>query len=520
MQKKVLLVDDEYMTRRVLKNKVDWNSLNAIVSGEAEDGEEAYKMALEIQPDIIISDVRMPRMNGIELVQNLRESLPLCKFILLSGYSDKEYLKSAIRLKIVNYVEKPIDIKEITKVVNKAIEESDYEKKTFNKLKDREINDICYKLTLPAQNTQDLLDVLNSLGVHVKKASSFCSCIVSLSCSNEVAVKEITNKLSKDISRLLHALNIMAICSPRNDQTIIIHLFLEQISHLHTFINQLKTVSVNAEKTNSNIKYIYSGIGIHVDSLSNIYMSYKTSVMALQKIFYEENQTIVFYVKDTTSPYKMNESILTRLTEALKTVNRISAEIIIKDLAKNIRKHKNTQVSSVKDIFHRIILKMSEVAKTLNIDLLKLDDSFTWNSISQASKLSELESIVLTIFDKLFNELGKLHNQDALSAKTIRYINKNISDVELSINKISENLFVTPTYLCTVFKKETNITINQFIKGCRMKKAHEIISKGPIKNTELASMVGYKDARYFSKTFEEYFGFKPKAIWERGVNEQ
>ena len=168
LQKKVLLVDDEYMTRRVLKNKVDWNSLNAIVSGEAEDGEEAYKMALEIQPDIIISDVRMPRMNGIELVQNLRESLPLCKFILLSGYSDKEYLKSAIRLKIVNYVEKPIDIKEITKVVKKAIEESDYEKKTFNKLKDREINDICYKLTLPAQNTQDLLDVLNSLGVHVK----------------------------------------------------------------------------------------------------------------------------------------------------------------------------------------------------------------------------------------------------------------------------------------------------------------------------------------------------------------
>ncbi len=519
MKKKVLLVDDEYMTRRVLKNKIDWHSFDAVVSGEAEDGEEALKMALEIQPDIIISDIRMPRMNGIELVQNLKEQLPLCKFILLTGYSDKEYLKSAIRLKIVSYVEKPINIKEITSVLYKAIEENEYEKKTLKKLRDRDINDICYKLTLPGRLSQDLFDMLNSLEMSLNKARFFCSCILSISDSNKLK-KEVTNTLAKDINTLLSKLSIRAICSPRNDETIIIHLFLEHASLLEKFADELNMVFFDTKKANGNINFIHAGIGTTVDSLGHMYRSYNTAVTALQKVFYEENQTIIFYENDTTKPYEMDESIFIKLTEALKTVDRICAEIIIKGLTNNIRKHKNTHIGSVKDMFYRIILSINEVANTLNINLLKPDNNFSWNSISQASKLSELQAVVLSFLDNMFNELEKLYSKDTLSTKTIHYIKKNISDADLSINKISENLFITPTYLCAVFKKETKTTINQFIKDCRMKKAHEIISKKYIKNTELAFMVGYKDARYFSKTFEDYFGFKPKAIWERGVNEK
>lgn len=119
----VLIADDEKMPRTVLREHICWDELNVSEIILASDGQEALEMARTHSPDIIISDMKMPRMNGLELAAAVREFLPKCQFIFLSGYSDKEYLKGAIKLKAASYVEKPIDLDEVTDALRSVINE-------------------------------------------------------------------------------------------------------------------------------------------------------------------------------------------------------------------------------------------------------------------------------------------------------------------------------------------------------------------------------------------------------------
>lgn len=119
----VLVADDEKMPREILRDHLPWEELGVERVEEAEDGAQALELARLHRPDIIISDVKMPRMNGLELAGAVREMYPECQFIFLSGYTDKEYLKGAIKLRAASYVEKPIDLEEISAVLRDVVSE-------------------------------------------------------------------------------------------------------------------------------------------------------------------------------------------------------------------------------------------------------------------------------------------------------------------------------------------------------------------------------------------------------------
>ena len=114
---KLLIADDELLTREGLASSIDWESLGIHQIFQADDGIRALHIAKLHEPDIILSDIRMPRMNGIEMVEKLAEVLPDTSIIFMSGYSDKEYLKAAIKLKAIDYVEKPLNPEDRKSVV-------------------------------------------------------------------------------------------------------------------------------------------------------------------------------------------------------------------------------------------------------------------------------------------------------------------------------------------------------------------------------------------------------------------
>lgn len=119
----VLIADDETMPRRILREHLPWDDLGVTSVVEASDGDEAVERARGCRPDIFITDVKMPHRSGLEAAEAIRALCPDCQFVFLSGYSDKEYLKGAIRLKAVSYVEKPIDLEEIAGVLREIIDE-------------------------------------------------------------------------------------------------------------------------------------------------------------------------------------------------------------------------------------------------------------------------------------------------------------------------------------------------------------------------------------------------------------
>mgnify|MGYP000808781350 CR=1 FL=1 len=110
---KLLIVDDEELTRTGLVSSINWKALGIREVYQADDGLHGLEMARTYQPDIVLCDVRMPRMDGISMLQRIESFLPDTAAIFMSGYSDKEYLKAAIRLKAITYIEKPLDLKEV-----------------------------------------------------------------------------------------------------------------------------------------------------------------------------------------------------------------------------------------------------------------------------------------------------------------------------------------------------------------------------------------------------------------------
>ena len=116
----LLIVDDDSHTRNGLMTSVDWKALGIDTVIQAPDGRAGLRAAVFQKPDIVLSDVRMPVMNGIDMMNRIRETLPDTVFVFMSGFSDKEYLKAAIRIGAVSYVEKPIDFREITEAVREA----------------------------------------------------------------------------------------------------------------------------------------------------------------------------------------------------------------------------------------------------------------------------------------------------------------------------------------------------------------------------------------------------------------
>ena len=123
MRFSVLVADDEKMPREILRDRLPWEELGVERVDAASDGAEALELARQHRPDIIISDVKMPRMNGLELAGAVREMYPECQFIFLSGYTDKEYLKGAIKLRAASYVEKPIDLEEVAAALRQVTAE-------------------------------------------------------------------------------------------------------------------------------------------------------------------------------------------------------------------------------------------------------------------------------------------------------------------------------------------------------------------------------------------------------------
>lgn len=118
---KLLIVDDEINTRKGIINRLPLKEMGITEVYDADDGINGLKAVSAFKPDIILTDVRMPRMDGVEMIYKVREQLPSCQVIFMSGYSDKEYLKSAIDLKAVNYIEKPINMNELLDALRTSV---------------------------------------------------------------------------------------------------------------------------------------------------------------------------------------------------------------------------------------------------------------------------------------------------------------------------------------------------------------------------------------------------------------
>lgn len=502
---KILIVDDESYTREGILDTISWEDLSITEVKEAFDGINALEILENYEPDIILTDVRMPRLNGIELSFKARELYPNCSIIFMSGYSDKEYLKSAIHLKAISYVEKPIDLHELENSLKTAVAEVQKSKILYKNIKNNIV------LDLINSKTTDEIDVLLSshynLDTYIMLKDRF-SVIVFLNLINTFDLDE--NLFISELEKIINIYNIKPLISFINKKQIILNLFLPKNDNSFINNNEFSSLLYSINDYINKFTPLYICIGNVVNSIYNIKSSYKNLCKVVNSTFFYNYNSIIYFDKFIESTYILDDTIYDKFENSLSNEDKDGLISLINNLTCEIKGFPNTSISYVKDIYYKLLLKLINFSKDRKIDLSNsLDSNNFFEDILQFNNIFDINYYLLDKINDLFNILDERNKNDKPILNILKFIHENYSNVNLSLEEISKNIFLTPAHICVIFKDYTNTTVNKYITEYRLDKAKKLLKDPSIKMNEIASRVGYRDGNYFAKTFKKETGYSP-----------
>lgn len=512
---KILIVDDEALTREGIISNIDWDKLGIDEIFEADDGYHGLEMGRLHKPDIILSDVRMPRMNGIEMAKELHRILPDSSIIFMSGYSDKEYLKEAIKLKVISYVEKPIDAAEIESSIRSALEEQAV---TYNNLIRADYHNKYFKgklgleIIYPAvkENLSYYTKQLEELGYDIKPGTEFTTLIITLksfiSAISEQHINEFYLKLTEisDIYKLNH---IPAI---KNDEYIIVHLFANRAVE-----NAVLSICAQFSQFLVTEFPFYIAVGKTVRGLKNVYESYNQAVLLLQSSFFYEYNSIIKQEASAIVP-ALDQSLYVKFCEALQQQTEEAALQAVNGIYGQYKSNQHILPGVAKDMYYKLFAALIQAASKLHIPDFYENDSVTvLEYISKDKNLFELHQLLTEKIKLLFSSIGDYKEENPAVFTIKEFISKNYKNESLSVKDISEHVYLSSTYVCTLFKNETGKTLNQYLTEYRIEKAKDMLRDPKYKISDISAKVGYSDGNYFGKTFKKIVELSPSEYRER-----
>lgn len=516
---KLLIVDDEELTRTGVISSLDWASLGIDEVLQADDGVHGLETARLCQPEIILCDVRMPRMDGITMLERLERILPDAVPIFMSGYSDKEYLKAAIKLKAVNYIEKPFSLSEVENAIRDAREL--YIQKVHSRRGEtlhsmETASRLALQLTVPYQNNARALEQLaTELNLTVNASTYFTSFIVKTDLFLESGAPSMAD-FCQELQHFLEPFHMNCIYLEKKMQYLVYFIF-----------SQNEPTSRQIQAVSDFLCHHFAGIGRYSMALGDVvcgiakaYQAYTSAVILLQSsYFFPENTLLTSDQLDDSPEVQSNifaDTPAGDFASALLQLNQSSANDILQKLYGTFYKNHRFLQNPVKDLYYKLFLCLEDarhqqkIAGSGNIESIAetIEDCFTF---------SELHQTLTDKTDEFFNKAAS-NSQENPTIFLIRdYISKNYMNEALSVKDISAHVFLSTSYLCTFFKSETGQTLNQYITEYRMEKAKQLLKDARFKITEVSSRVGYSDGNYFGKSFKKYSGLSPSEYRERNL---
>ena len=529
---KAMVVDDEINTRESLREFVPWEDMGVDVVETAKNGLAALELIKLMEPDILLTDVRMPKMDGIELATKIRGLYPDCKIIFLSGYADKEYLKQAIHLNAVSYIEKPINMEEIKTVILKAIsqcKEDDLKRTEALQLKRSMIEsmplvrqEIALELIKEHTDIAALTSKFSDTLFHLPTEAIYSTAYIRMNWSSSLdnpardSVKQTLLKLFLEPDRLGFPSCLAGFDASDNIVLIVAESHPYIIPSIEIAYEQLLNTLIEMSEDYYDVSI---GIGVRIDHLSQISKSYQTAVQASLGQFYLGTNRILNPETSGGYHFVVDREVYDRFRNNLNADKIDETLQMIRKMTDDIRMSRDNDLLHVKHIYLQFIITLLDVVKDRGIDHLHLHSGKDMHNIRRMIEgfhtLTELADFVLDQIETIF---GDIEEKDSVSRKMYRitqYIKENYTDPALSIHAIAVYSNFSETYLCAFFKKSTGKTLNAYITEIRMEKAKELLKDSRFKLYEVANQLGYKDANYFSTLFKRYTGCTPSKFMEK-----
>ena len=502
---KVLIADDERFTRQGILDMVDWDKLNVSEVKEAYDGINALEILKDFEPNILLTDVRMPRLNGIDLAFKARELYPNCMILFMSGYSDKEYLKSAIKLKAINYVEKPIEIEELEENLNNAILEFVKNTTIHNSIEHTIANEISSIDNSEAVNS--IISSYFSKDFNDKLVDGqYVSVLIKI-------YKIIPNKhlFIDKIREIIHDCGLEGFVSMQNEKDIVLQIFFSKnIKSIHNS-NVFQSFFATLDEYIKNYSHFYIFVGSIVANMQDMHKSY-ASASSLDTLSFFKDYNSVIYFEEV--PHKTCATIDPNAYSAFKrNLNNEDKQAVLSDInniTSEFMLNCGTDINEIKNVYNKLLLHIFNFCNSRNINLNNsVNENTSFNTILQFNNIFEIKHYMLEIIKDVFLCLKEknIYNEPALNI--IKYINEHYNSYDLSLEDISKNTFLTPAYICVIFKDFTGKTVNKYITEYRIMQAKELLKDSNIKMNDIALKVGYRDGNYFAKIFKKETGYSP-----------
>jgi len=527
---RIILVDDEEEVRKGIIRKIDWAAAGFQVVGDAENGEDALEKIENLEPDVVLTDIRMPYMDGLVLTEKIRQKYPSIKVLIFSGYDDFEYAKRAIKLNVTEYILKPVNVEELTLILKRIkhnLDEEIEQKRNVNLLREsyknslpiiREhfLNDVVQG-NLPPETVEEKLEEYN---IPIAGAKKWVAAVINV--EPEVHTEEKTLSLHEE--QELIPISVRQLVEGKLDEYCRSVMFsvsgeLVALAAIDEYNSQTGLIAVLGDICKESKRIlevpITIGIGHSCTDLQDISSSFRSAQNALgYKAIIGAGSTI--YINDV-EPLHYGKLLFDSKDESeLIAAIKFGPEEKIKSVVKGIvgkmddakvhvgqyQMYSLNVISCITRLTQQYDMTLSELmgeeGSFLNITdtIQKRDDFYHW-------LLKAARSINHSISEERDNTTKNIINE----AK--QYIMDNYQNPDLSVEMLCRHLHMSPAYFSTVFKKETGQAYIAYLTEVRLNKAVELLNTTDDKTYIIASKVGYQEQNYFSYVFKKRFGISP-----------
>ena len=519
----VLLVDDEEEVIQVIMKKINWEGLGFSVIGYASNGVKALEMVEELQPDVVMTDIKMPYMDGLELSNRIKSGLPATKILVFTGFDEFEYAKEAVHLEVEEYILKPVNSVELTNVFTQLkikLDQEISEKRSVEVLQQYYMDSLpllqanFYSTLIEGRIREDELEKYLT-DYQITFTGPYYCCLVIHTSATQVP---------KDMNPLLIATSVQK----QAEERLLEKWRAKSFTYLGNavMLAQLKGENEVPELTDECDRFcryarriigavVTVGIGQICDNILELSQSYSSAREAVSyRGLYGTSRAI--NIKEI-APREMGETGFVNdgdMSRLFKKIRMGSPEEIVEA----VNTYMERMALSVKTLpqHHIAIMELISAMYRFAVNNDISEKEFTSDMQDLYSSLPNMDpdtlkkwltDISFSFHDKLTSARSRSRKSFVLRAE--EYVRGNYADEELSLDNICETLGVSNSYFSTIFKRETGKSFIGYLTDYRMDCASRLLMETNEKSYIIAKKVGYTDPNYFSYVFKRRFGVSP-----------
>lgn len=536
---KLLVVDDERIIREGLLS-FQWEKYGFIAAGSASDGEEALELLGNKKIDLVITDIKMSIINGLELSEQISKLYPNCKVIILSGYKEFDYAEKAIRAGVLGYLLKPIDFEELGNTILRARTELDQSKEISNRINNYEkhikgsrhhsieifLDEIVHEKRIDEFEIQEKMSILE---VYMER--NYYTCVVykpEIGRNKEYSKTQymkMLSSISNTISEYMSNSNLGYCFMDHNLEVIALFNFnlLDKSSSTFDYISGIvaeTSIFIKNIMTQYDQQPVLMGVGGIYDNVLYLSASYKQACKALELSFFDE-QSIIFYswkerlvYANLILDYPFEEE--NRLIYAVLDGKTEQVELCLKSFWEVV----NPILMQIEPIrFKNMVIQFfSMLERRLNMhgasieEIYKIVPPFS-NYVEAISTITDLRIEMENLLRKTAEFVCNMNNKSRSTShnaiqQALKYILENYTK-RITLSDIAGIVYLNPSYFSVQFKKETGKNFVEYIKELRVEKAKTMLKRVELKAYEVSELVGYQDYKYFTEIFKKITGFSP-----------